>query len=156
MPGRVSDEKSKWRNTLGDDRSSTDKSIPSNVIATHNRGIGSNGSASANMGSGVLSLSDNGTPRIDDIREYTARPQENIIIADHTFVDGDVILNFYIFTQDDSGRNDYVLTNVASLAQLGTGHNMAKVPDLAVVTNARSRIYNRGLVSEIVGHYLLK
>ena len=101
-------------------------------------------------GASVISTSYHGTSRVDNVGEYTAGPKEYVVVAGHTFVDGDVVLNLDILAQNHAGRYDHVLANVAVFAQNSTRHDVAEVPNLGAFSDACSFIDGGGFVCLIL------
>ncbi len=74
-----------------------------NVVSTHNGRIGTNACSGSDNGCFVGASSIDRASRIRDVGEDLVRAQENIILADHSCIDGHVILNLHVSAQLDTG-----------------------------------------------------
>jgi len=86
-----------------------DKRVFSNRHATNDRGIRADGRATAHQGSPILVLADNGRARVVNVREHHARPAENIVFKRDRIVDGYVVLDLDVITDEDIVPNENVL-----------------------------------------------
>ena len=84
-------------------------------------------------------------PGVVDVGEDHGRAAEDAVFQGHSFVDGDVVLDFAVFADGDIRADHHVLADVAVFADSGIAEDVGEVPDFAF----RSRwytfvIYNGG------------
>jgi hypothetical protein len=68
--------------------------------------------------------------RIEDVREYGARPHEHIVLELHSLIDADVVLDAHALTNPRSAADETPLPQLRSRTDAGSFHDMAKVPNL--------------------------
>src|SRR5205085_10152174 len=102
----------------------------------------------------VFMFAYNSTSRIGDVGKNHRRPQEHIVFADHAFIDGYIILHFYICSQHHSGRYHYILSNIAAVTDLATRHDMTEMPNLYTLPYFRAFI-NDGCWMRVISHKIL-
>ena len=88
-------------------------------------------------------LSGNLASGIQHIRENTAWPQKDEILANHAIIDGHVILYPHAPPKSARGRNIHILSQRTFLPDNRSGSNMRKMPDPASRTDACARIDDR-------------
>src|SRR5450631_1288951 len=86
------------------------------------------------------------TSRIEYIGKYHGRPQEHIVFTDHSFIDRNIVLHFYIISQNYLRRHHYILPDITVVTNYATRHKMTEMPDfssisyLAALINYSSRM----------------
>src|SRR5258706_9114926 len=131
---RVAYNKCISRNTFCNHSTSANKCKLSNIMPTNNCSIRPYRSAFPYNCLSVLIFSVYCTARICDIGKNHRWAEEYIVFADHSGVNGNVVLHFYIFAQQNFRRYNYILPDVASLANFTIRHDMGEVPDLCAFT----------------------
>ena len=89
----IAKEQGKWRNGFGHNGTSANEGVGSDVVATHDGGVGPDGSPFPDVGPGIVSFAHDGAAGIDDVGEDTTWAKKNIVIAGHAFINGDVVLH---------------------------------------------------------------
>ena len=97
---------------------------------------------------GVLTPPIDGTSRICNVRKNARRPLKNVVRTCNTRIKRDVVLNFYVVAQNNFGRNDDVLTNIAVVSKRTARHDVAKMPNFSAFANRATRVNNGGFVSK--------
>ena len=101
-----------------------DEGITAHVASAQNSSVGANGCAFSHMGFCKFIFPADCRARIDYVGEYCGRPYENIVIAGDAGEQGYIVLNLYIFSENDPGRNHHVLPDIAVLTNHTTGHDV--------------------------------
>ena len=71
-------------------------------MATDNRGVGTDRRAPTNERPPILVLADDRAPGIDHVGEDTAGTKKNLVLADDTRIDRDVVLHLHAIAQHDT------------------------------------------------------
>ena len=129
-------------------RTGPDKGISADPVAADNGAIGAQGGTLLNQGGPDLFHAPDVGPGIDDIGEDHAGAAEDVIFQGDTFIDGNVILNLASLSDGDVRTDHDILTDVAVIAEEGTGQNMGKMPDLCPPADRHTVIHHRGFVNE--------
>jgi hypothetical protein len=87
---------------------------------------------------------------VDNVGKYHGRPTEHIIFECHSFIDGDIILDFYSITNLRMWANDYVLTDPAVFPDPGVAQHMGHMPDRRAFPYFNMGVYECRLVDEIL------
>src|SRR5699024_2535848 len=125
-------------------RSGTYKGIPANVMSTDNGGVGPDAGALFHHCPAIFALPLNKCPWIDHVGKDAGRPQEHTVLALHTCVNRDVILDFAAVPQLHARGDDHVLSDIAVLPNGTAAHDMGKVPDLRSCTDRAALIHITG------------
>src|SRR5580693_1220733 len=106
--GNASDE-SVVRYVVGNNSAGCDKCIAADGCATHYRAVCSERGSPFHQRPVKFMFANYVTARIDDIRKNHRRAAEHIALQLHTFIDGDIVLNFDAISHDYPGADDDVL-----------------------------------------------
>jgi hypothetical protein len=98
--------------------------------AADNRGIGSDGCPATQEGLLIEIVPDNLGAGVRYIRENATGSEENVVLDDGPRVDGDIVLNLDVVANHNAARDTDVLAQDTSLADLGSLHDVAKMPYL--------------------------
>jgi hypothetical protein len=90
---------------------------------------------------------------IDHVCKHNGRPAEDVILEDHTRIDRYVVLNLDVIPYHDAGRNNDVLSDVATRPNLRARHNVREMPNRGVVTDGASFIDIARIVRDERGHH---
>src|SRR5262249_9212245 len=112
-----------------------DEGVTPNRQAAHDSRIGANAGPFADNGVFVQVAAHDLAARVDDVRQDARGSEENVVLDDGAGVERDVILNLDVVANHDMARHQDILAQAASVADLGVGHDMAKVPDLRPVAD---------------------
>jgi hypothetical protein len=129
--------------------SGTDHGVLADGVPADDGGIGTNGGSFFYECRLELIFAFYKGPGVDDVGKYHGWPQEYVIFANYSTVDGHVILDFDVIAQNYPGCYDHILTNVAVGTQLTAVHQMAEVPDFGSPADMDVFIYIAGLVNEV-------
>ena len=77
-------------------------------------------------------------------------PQNTSSSKNHSGIQRDVILDLYVVSYGHFGRNHDVLADIAVATDLGSGHDMAEMPDLCTFSNLTRFVYEVRLMHEKV------
>lgn len=141
------------RHIAVDDSSGSDEGIAPNGDATDNGGIGANGGTPFNQSFLIFVTTVNLTAGIDDIGEDAGGTQETVVFDDDAGVDGDIVLDLDVVTEDDTRGDDHILAEAAVFANLCAGHDVGEMPDLRAPANLGAFIDIAGRVDKEVGHF---
>ena len=87
-----------------------------------------------------------------DIGEYHARAAEDIISQDDSVVNGYIVLNTDVISEDGFSSYIDVLPEHAAFANFGAGHHMYPMPDFGAGSNVRGLVNDGGFVNEDIFH----
>jgi len=141
LAGRITDHECVCRHIFGDHGACAYHAILAQFVAANDGGVRSDGYASTENRLSVFVLSADGGTRVDDVRKDHGRAKKNIVLTNHTSIDGNIVLDFAVTAEFDVGRDNHVLAYITVFTDLAAGHNVAEMPyfgafaDLAVVIN---------------------
>lgn len=148
-PGRIAEDQCVRRNVTGDDRTGANKGILTNGYSADDRAVGTQRGTLSHEGSSIFVLACNMAAGVDNVGEDHGWSAEYIVFKNHACVDGDIILNLYVVSNANVGRNNDILADVASRSDGATLHYMAEVPDLGVGPDLAGLINIAGWVCEV-------
>jgi len=142
LAGGVADDKGVVGDGFGDDGTGTDEGKPSDIVAADDGGVGSDGGSMLYQGSCIFAFAVDSRAGIGHIGEDHRRSKENIVFADNTSVDADVVLYFNIFAKYHLWTHNNVLADVAVFTYDAVGHDVTEVPYFCSVAYLASFINN--------------
>jgi hypothetical protein len=86
--------------------------------------IGADRSALLNKRFCILILTDDGAARVSDVGKNHGRAKDHIIFTNNPGINRNVILNFNVVSQYDTGRNHHILADIASFSNSASRHDM--------------------------------
>ena len=117
-PPGISHNQSKIRHVFGHHRAGTDKGVLPDGDAANDCTIGAESRAPANQGRAQFVHPPDLAARVKHVGKNHRRAAKYIVLESHTFIDGDVILDFHPVANIDIGADDYILPNPTVLANL--------------------------------------
>jgi len=120
---------------FGHDRTRTDEGVTANGMATNDGAIGAEGCALFDKGGADLVHFAYFSPRVVYVGEYHRRAAEDAVFQGYAFIDADIVLNFAFVADDCVGADDDVLSDVAVLADFGTGEDVGEMPNSRSLTD---------------------
>lgn len=129
--------------------SGTYEGVSPNDSTAYNGRIGSNCGTPANKGPLVGCFPVDLRAGIDHIGKDARRPQENIILDDHTRINGDIILDFDIVANDHLTGDHDILTQRAALSDARVFHDVAEMPDARPGADLAGFVYITAGVNKI-------
>lgn len=87
---------------------------------------------------------------IDHIGEDHRGSAKDVVFECHTSVDRDIILDLDIVSQNDTGSDHDILTEVAALANLCLAHDMTEMPYLRAVTNLTAFVNHGRRICKVI------
>lgn len=148
LAGRVANNEGIGFDFFGNNGSSTDKGVCSDVVTTDDGGIGANGGTFSHDGFHVFALAVDGAAGVINISENHGRAQEHVVFTDDSFVDRDIVLHLDVVAEHDAVCNEYVLAEVAVFPNDGSRHDVAEVPYFTTCPNLGALINNGGRMNE--------
>lgn len=112
------------RYVLGHHRARTDEGVFPDVVPANDGCIRPDGGPLPYSGSRILIPTIDRAARIDHIGEHTRWTKKNVVIAGYSGVQRHIVLNLDVVAELNTGRDHYILTDVASFAQHRTGHDV--------------------------------
>ena len=139
----------------GDDGAGGDECVLPDGRTAHDRRIRSDGRAYADNrfldGVSAVDL----PARIDDIRKYTARSEEDVVLDNGARTEHDIVENVDVVANDDAIRDYDILPQAACLTYLGVRHDVREMPDLRPLANFAGNVNKRRWVNEIVRFHVV-
>ncbi len=149
LAGGVADDEGIRLYFLGDHGPCANEGVGSDVVATNDGGIGPDGGPFADHGFHVFPFAVHGAAGVMDIGEDHARPQKNVIFADHAFINGDVVLHFDIIPQYHPIGHKNILPQIAAFPNDRPRHDVAEMPDRGLGPDAGPCVNDGGGVGVI-------
>lgn len=150
VAGGVADDEGIVGDGFGDDSTGTDEGKPSDIVAADDGGVGSNGGTLLYQGAGIFAFAVDGRARVGYVGEDHRWSEEDIVFADYTGIDADIVLHFHIFAKYHIRANNNVLSDVAIFTNGAVGHDVAEVPDFCSGADVAAGVDDGGFVGEVV------
>ena len=120
---------------FGDHRPRPDERISAQRRAANDGRVRPDGRPAPDEGFQILAASIDVAARVDHVREDHRGSQKNIIFENHAGVDRNIILNFDVIPDLNIVGNENILPDIAAFADLGLGHDVAKMPNARAFAN---------------------
>ena len=130
LPGGIADHQCICRHIFGDYRAGTDEAVLAERMSADDGGIRAYRGSFLNDGLFVFVFAAYCCAGVDDVREDHRGSEEHVVLAAHTGIDGDVVLDLAITTEHYIGRDNNILTDITVLADDAAGHDMTEMPDI--------------------------
>ena len=135
--GRITHPKGIGWNIFGHYASGTDQCVCADPVSADDSRIGSDGRTFFNISSPEFFYPVNKTAGIGYVGKYTGRPQKNVVFANYSWIERNIVLDLHSISDLNARTDKYILSDIASLAALP--------PATAARTNNPGRSFSSGL-----------
>lgn len=149
LPPRVAHHECVSRQIVGHYGSRSDEGVLLKPYSTNNDGVCPYGHPLLKVGGLVFTAAINRRARVFHVRKNSRGPDENFVLAGNSTVKADVILHLASISKFDTRSDKNVLSELTISSDITIGHQMTKMPNLAVRTDLRSFVDDRRGVGKI-------